>query len=133
MKVWNFLIAVIGIALITCAEKTEKSSRTEMPNEKPHVIMYADPVDSVFASHFALLDSVLVNKFRGASHRIQKTMLFMDTTTGISAKGDGTPFGWFYDEITSEQYNKWKKWYAENKTRLKWDRNTNTIFRMEKQ
>jgi hypothetical protein len=132
MKILNSLLTISCMIVVACAEKTEKRPKNDMPEQKSQSVIYSDPLDSVFAVHFALLDSVLANKYHGDSYRVQKTMLFMDTTTGIPAKGDGTPFGWFYDKIKLEQYQKWKKWYDENKNHLKWDKGTNRIVRVKK-
>ncbi len=124
------LLLCLTTWLIACAEKVEEKAVDVIPKQPSPRIIYVDPVDSVFATNFALLDSVLTKKHHGdwrLPNRIQKTMLFMDTTTGIPATGDGTPFGWFYDEITEEQYKKWKEWYAQNKADLKWDKTANKI------
>jgi len=124
MKVLYLLSIATWITVLACAEKREQKTSDAIPKKQSIDIVTIDPVDSIFAAHFALLDSVLTKKYNGLCcppHRIQETMVFMDTTTGIPAKGDGTPFGWFYDEITIEQYRLWKDWYIKNKARLKWD------------
>lgn len=126
----KFLLGIaIWIMTTACAEKAERNATENISIKKADANRGINSVESAFAYHFALLDSVLEKKYNGQPHRIREAMIFMDTTTGIPAKGDGTPLGWFYDEITAAQYQKWKQWYTKNKDHLKWDEASQRIVR----
>jgi hypothetical protein len=53
----------------------------------------------------------------------------MESITSVHAKVDSGPAGPY--TVREEDVVRWKKWYYENKSNLKWDEETKSIFRVK--
>lgn len=85
-------------------------------------------VDSLFLSYFKFLDNQSQRKeYNGDELNLSKNIInFMEKVTGIKSV---IPKGHFAIYVCSEEdIIAWKKWYNNNKTKLSFSRETNSIF-----
>ncbi len=108
------LISVVGLA----QNKTYKDSK----------------IDSVFQQSFSFLDDVIKDSTiieNEASYKKFNNILdFLEDISGISSHRKGTFVGLIYEgyNYLKIDLDKWKKWYIENKSRLRWDNSKGEII-----
>lgn len=113
-------IAIVPLFFsLSCIEVQKNSLRSkDTKNTSTHMAK----VETVFQQHFALLDSVLTGQYRGKKYpleKLQATIDFLESLTGIPSKADGTDIGRI--EVEQEDVTNWKNWYIDNKQKLFWN------------
>jgi|GEM_PF-2560205 len=90
-------------------------------------------IQSIFNSYFALFDSTVTGKYIGKQgypiDKLQEGIEFMEDISGIESNADMTYFGRI--TVLKEDIDKWKKWYDQNRSKLKWDEKQQKVILSE--
>jgi hypothetical protein len=69
--------------------------------------------DSLYLHHLIILAKAAKEKKKDSViYCCPGSIAFMEITSGIEAKADGTPFGRLY--FTKSELEKWRQWYFQN-------------------
>jgi hypothetical protein len=124
------LVFIIVFFLLVFSSCQGKNIKDEVLSNDRNISL----VDSVFTEHLNYLEEVKSDMSiiagKEAYRKFNSVIEFFTTTTDLDSQRDMTYGGFMYTEKRAfyEDYDKWKKWYLENRLNLRWDQSEKKII-----
>ena len=107
------ILFLIGMVYFAGCETTNNSQGISIPSSEQ------EKIDSVFNSHFVLLDSILNKEYEDSHGRRINSISFLEKVSGLTFSTNSSFIGKTF--ITNKDFAMITEWYNSNRLNLDWN------------